>query len=98
MSDYKHPEVLVTSEWAAAHLNDPKVRFVEVDVDTSAYDHGHIAGAVGWNSQTKLQDNARRDLITSDARERLLYDYGSCNDTKKPIYGNNNNWYVAYAF
>jgi len=72
MSDYKHPEVLVTSEWAAAHLNDPKVRFVEVDVDTSAYDQGHIAGAVGWNWQTQLQDNVRRDLIERAALEKLL--------------------------
>ncbi len=63
MTDYKHPEVLVSTEWAAAHLNDPKVRLVEVDVDTTAYDQGHIPGAVGWNWQSQLQDHVRRDLI-----------------------------------
>ena len=47
MSEYKHPEVLVSTEWAAGHLNDPKVRLIEVDVDTTAYDQGHIPGAVG---------------------------------------------------
>ncbi len=63
MAEYAHPEVLVSTQWVAEHSNDPKVRLVEVDVDTSAYDQGHIAGAVGWNWQTQLQDNIRRDLI-----------------------------------
>ena len=98
MSDYKHPEVLVTTEWAAEHLNDPKVRFVEVDVDTSAYDQGHIAGAVGWNWQTQLQDNVRRDLIEKAALEKLLSDSGISNDTTIILYGDNNNWFAAYAF
>jgi thiosulfate/3-mercaptopyruvate sulfurtransferase len=98
MSDYKHPEVLVTTEWAAEHLNDPKVRFVEVDVDTSAYDQGHIAGAVGWNWQTQLQDNVRRDLIEKGALEKLLSDSGISNDTTIILYGDNNNWFAAYAF
>ena len=98
MSDYKHPEVLVTTEWAAEHLNDPKVRFVEVDVDTSAYDQGHIAGAVGWNWQTQLQDNVRRDLIEKTALEKLLSDSGISNNTTIILYGDNNNWFAAYAF
>jgi thiosulfate/3-mercaptopyruvate sulfurtransferase len=72
MSEYKHPEVLVTTEWAAGHLNDPKVRLIEVDVDTTAYDQGHIPGAVGWNWQTQLQDNIRRDLIDKATLEALL--------------------------
>ena len=63
MSEYKHPEVLVTTEWVAQNLNAPNTRLVEVDVDTTAYDQGHIPGAVGWNWQTQLQDNIRRDLI-----------------------------------
>ena len=71
MAEYAHPEVLVTTQWVADHLNDPKVRLVEVDVDTSAYDQGHIAGAVGWNWQTQLQDNVRRDLIDKAALEKL---------------------------
>jgi thiosulfate/3-mercaptopyruvate sulfurtransferase len=98
MSDYKHPEVLVSTEWAAQHANDPKVRLVEVDVDTSAYDQGHIAGAVGWNWQTQLQDGVRRDLIDKAALEKLLSESGVSNDTTIALYGDNNNWFAAYAF
>jgi len=97
MSEYKHPEVLVSTEWAAAHLNDPKVRLVEVDVDTSAYGSGHIPGAVGWNWQTQLQDNVRRDLISKAALEELLGKSGISNDTTILLYGDNNNWFAAYA-
>ncbi len=97
MADYKHPEVLVTTEWAANHLNDPKIRLVEVDVDTTAYDQGHIAGAVGWNWQTQLQDNVRRDLIEKSALEELLGKSGISNDTTILLYGDNNNWFAAYA-
>jgi thiosulfate/3-mercaptopyruvate sulfurtransferase len=98
MADYKHPEVLVTTEWAAAHANDPKIRLVEVDVDSSAYDQGHIAGAVGWNWQSQLQDNVRRDLIDKAALEKLLGESGISNDTTVLLYGDNNNWFAAYAF
>lgn len=98
MADYKHPEVLVSTQWASEHLNDPKVRLVEVDVDTTAYDQGHIPGAVGWNWQTQLQDNVRRDLITKPALEELLGKSGISNDTTVLIYGDNNNWFAAYAF
>jgi thiosulfate/3-mercaptopyruvate sulfurtransferase len=97
MADYKHPEVLVTTEWAAEHLHDPKIRLVEVDVDTTAYDQGHIAGAVGWNWQTQLQDNVRRDLIEKSALEELLGKSGISNDTTILLYGDNNNWFAAYA-
>ena len=98
MSDYKHPEVLVSTEWAAEHLNDPKIRLVEVDVDTTAYDEGHISGAVGWNWRTQLQDNVRRDLIEKSALEDLLGKSGISNDTTILLYGDNNNWFAAYAF
>jgi thiosulfate/3-mercaptopyruvate sulfurtransferase len=98
MTDYKHPEVLVTTQWAADHLNDPKVRLVEVDVDTSAYDQGHIPGAVGWNWQAPLQDNIRRDLIDKSGLEKLLGASGISNDTTILLYGDNNNWFAAYAF
>ena len=97
MAEYKHPEVLVSTEWASQHLNDPKVRLVEVDVDTSAYDQGHITGAVGWNWQTQLQDNVRRDLISKSALEQLLGRSGISNDTTILLYGDNNNWFAAYA-
>lgn len=97
MSEYKHPEVLVSTEWAAGHLNDPKVRLIEVDVDTTAYDQGHISGAVGWNWQTQLQDNIRRDLIDKATLEGLLGKSGVGNDTTILLYGDNNNWFAAYA-
>jgi thiosulfate/3-mercaptopyruvate sulfurtransferase len=97
MAEYKHPEVLVSTEWASQHLNDPKIRLVEVDVDTSAYDQGHIPGAVGWNWQTQLQDNIRRDLISKQALEQLLGRSGISNDTTILLYGDNNNWFAAYA-
>jgi thiosulfate/3-mercaptopyruvate sulfurtransferase len=98
MADYKYPEVLVTTEWVAQHLNDPKIRLVEVDVDTSAYNQGHISGAVGWNWQTQLQDNIRRDLTGKPALEELLGQSGISNDTTILLYGDNNNWFAAYAF
>ena len=98
MSDYKHPEVLVSTEWAAEHGNGPNIRLVEVDVDTTAYDQGHISGAVGWNWQTQLQDNVRRDLIEKSALEELLGKSGISNDTTILLYGDNNNWFAAYAF
>jgi thiosulfate/3-mercaptopyruvate sulfurtransferase len=98
MADYKHPEVLVSTDWVAQHLNDPKLRLVEVDVDTSAYGQGHIPGAVGWNWQTQLQDNIRRDLIDKPALEELLGESGISNDTTILLYGDNNNWFAAYAF
>ena len=97
MAEYAHPEVLVSTEWAAERLNDPKVRFIEVDVDTSAYEQGHLAGAIGWNWQTQLQDNVRRDLIDKPTLEKLLGDAGVSPDTTVILYGDNNNWFAAYA-
>ncbi len=98
MSEYKHPEVLVSTEWVAQNLNAPNTRLVEVDVDTTGYDQGHIPGAVGWNWQTQLQDNIRRDLIDRAALEKLLGESGISNDTTILLYGDNNNWFAAYAF
>jgi len=97
MAEYAHPEVLVSTQWVVDHLNDPKIRLVEVDVDTTAYDQGHIAGAAGWNWQTQLQDNIRRDLIDKATLERLLGQSGISNDTTIILYGDNNNWFAAYA-
>jgi len=98
MSEYKHPEVLVSTDWVAKNLNSPNFRLVEVDVDTTAYDQGHIPGAVGWNWQTQLQDNIRRDLIDRATLEKLLGASGISNDTTILLYGDNNNWFAAYAF
>jgi thiosulfate/3-mercaptopyruvate sulfurtransferase len=98
MSGYKHPEVLVTTDWVAQNLAHPGQRLVEVDVDTTSYDKGHIPGAVAWNWQTQLQDPVRRDLIEKSELERLLGQSGISNDTRILLYGDNNNWFAAYAF
>ena len=98
MAEYKHPEVLVSTEWAAQRQNDSNIRFVEVDVDTTFYEKGHIAEAVVSNWQSQLQDNVRRDLIGKSALEKLPGQSGISNDTTLLIYGDNNNWFAAYAF
>ena len=102
MAEYAHPEVLVSTQWVAEQSSsrspNSKIRLIEVDVDTSAYDQGHVAGAVGWNWQTQLQDNIRRDLIDKSTLENLLDQSGVSNDTTIILYGDNNNWFAAYAF
>jgi thiosulfate/3-mercaptopyruvate sulfurtransferase len=95
---YAHPEVLVDTAWVAEHLNDDHLRLVEVDVDTRAYDTGHIPGAVGWNWQLDTQDVVRRDIPSREALEALLSRSGVGNDTTVILYGDNNNWFAAYAF
>ncbi|HLG51356.1 MAG TPA: sulfurtransferase [Chloroflexota bacterium] len=95
---YAHPEVLVETQWVADHLSDPNVRIIEVDVDTAAYETGHIPGAVAWNWQTDLSDRVRRDLIPKAELERLLGRIGATRDTTLVLYGDNNNWFAAWAF
>ena len=97
MGEYKHPEVLVSTDWAATYTGDPRVRLVEVDVDTSAYEKGHIQNAVAWNWTTQLQDNVRRDLLGRQQIEDLLSASGIAPDTTVVVYGDNNNWFAAYA-
>ncbi len=94
---YVHPEALVDADWVQAHLNDPKVRLVEVDVDTKAYDSGHIPGAVAFNWQKELQDQVVRAPIDADKLESLLSNAGISNDTTIVVYGDNNNWFAAWA-
>ena len=98
MADYAHPESLVDTQWVADHGNDANVRLVEVDVDTSAYEQGHIAGAVGWNWQSQLQQSLRRDLISKEELEQLLGSSGIDNTTTVVLYGDNNNWFACWAF
>jgi thiosulfate/3-mercaptopyruvate sulfurtransferase len=95
---YAKPEVLVETEWVAQHLNDASLRFVEVDVDTTAYDSGHLPGAVGWNWKNDTQDTLRRDLPDRAAFEELMSRSGIANDTTVILYGDTNNWFAAYAF
>jgi thiosulfate/3-mercaptopyruvate sulfurtransferase len=92
------PAALVSVDWAREHLDDPKVRFLEVDVDTSAYDTGHLPGAVGVNWTTQLTDPVRRDLVSRDDLEALLRQAGIEDDTLIVLYGDNNNWFAAWAY
>ena len=98
MAEYAHPESLVSTQWVAEHGGDPGVRLVEVDVDTSAYEQGHIAGAVTWNWQSQLQHNVVRDIVSRDEMEALLSRSGIAPDTAIILYGDNNNWFAAWAF
>jgi thiosulfate/3-mercaptopyruvate sulfurtransferase len=98
MADYAHPEVLVSTDWVKEHLDDPKVKLIEIDVDTQAYAAGHVPGAVGWNWQTQLQDPVRRDILSREELERLLGEAGVSPEDTVVLYGDNNNWFAAYGF
>ncbi|AXO34055.1 sulfurtransferase [Micromonospora chalcea] len=89
---------LVSAEWAEKNLDAPGVVFVEVDEDTSAYETGHIAGAVKLDWRTDLQDQIRRDFVNKSQFEALLSDRGIANDDTVILYGGNNNWFAAYAY
>jgi thiosulfate/3-mercaptopyruvate sulfurtransferase len=91
-------DVLVSTQWVAGHLNDSKVKLIEVDVDTTQYDEGHIQGAAGFNWTSQLQDQLRRDIASKEQIEQLLSDAGVSNDDTVILYGDNNNWFAAYAF
>ncbi len=97
MADYAHPEVLVSTDWMAQNLNNPSLRIVEVDVDTKAYDEGHIPGAIGWAWNTQLCDTVQRDIIPKAAFESLMGSSGVGNNTTVILYGDNNNWFAAWA-
>ena len=91
-------DVLVTTEWAEANLATPGLVFVEVDEDTTAYDKGHIAGAIKLDWTTDLQDQVRRDFVDREQFSALLSERGIGNDDTVVLYGGNNNWFAAYAF
>jgi len=97
MTDYAK-NVLVDADWAVDHIDDPKVRFVEVDVDTAAYDEGHIPGAIAWNWTSQLSDGVRRDIVSRDELAKLLRDSGIGDGTTIVLYGDNNNWFAAWAY
>jgi thiosulfate/3-mercaptopyruvate sulfurtransferase len=98
MARYAHPETLVETDWVKANLGKPGLKLVEIDVDTKAYDAGHIPGAVGFNWQTQLQDQVRRDIISRDAFEKLVGGAGISPNETVILYGDNNNWFAAYGF
>jgi thiosulfate/3-mercaptopyruvate sulfurtransferase len=91
-------EVLVDADWAAAHGSDENVVLVEVDEDTTAYDGGHIAGAIKLDWKKDLQDPVRRDFVNKEQFEKLLSERGISNDDTVVLYGGNNNWFAAYAY
>ena len=90
--------VLVDAAWALAHLADPAVRFVEVDVDTTSFEQSHLPGAVGWNWTSQLADGIRRDIAGRDDFSALLSASGIGPDTTIVLYGDNNNWFAAWAY
>jgi thiosulfate/3-mercaptopyruvate sulfurtransferase len=98
MSSYAHPETLVSTDWVKENLNRPGIRLVEIDVDTKAYDAGHLPGAVGFNWQTQLQDQLKRDIISKEAFEKLAGEAGISPSDTVILYGDNNNWFAAYGF
>ena len=91
-------DVLVTPDWAQEHLGQSGIVFVEVDEDTSAYDKGHLEGAVKLDWKTDLQDPLRRDFVSREQFEQLLSERGISNDDTVVLYGGNNNWFAAYAY
>jgi thiosulfate/3-mercaptopyruvate sulfurtransferase len=96
--DYANPRALVSTAWVTDHLHDSDVRLMEVDVDTSAFERGHIPGAVGLNWTTQLGDPVRRDIPTREAWQKLMGHSGVSNDTRLILYGDNNNWFAAFAY
>jgi thiosulfate/3-mercaptopyruvate sulfurtransferase len=98
MTAYANEAALVSPEWAQEHLEDPNVRFIEVDVDTAAYEQSHLPGAVGWNWTTQLSDGVRRDIVSRDELSTLLSESGIGPDTHIVLYGDNNNWFAAWAY
>ena len=97
MTEYAHPEMLVSTQWVEENKGNSELAIVEVDVDTKAYDEGHIPGAVGWAWDTELCDTHQRDIAPKQKFEKLLGESGIDNGTTVILYGDNNNWFAAWA-
>src|SRR6185503_16664878 len=98
MSGYAHPEVLVSTDWVKENLGKPGIKLIELDVDTKAYEAGHIPGSVGFNWQTQTQDVVRRDIINKAQFEKLVGGAGISPSDTVVLFGDNNNWFAAYGF
>ena len=98
MTQYARPDVIVTTTWVAEHRLDRDVRLVEVNVDTSLYDRGHVEGAIGWSWKTQLADPVQRDILSREAFEQLMSQSGIAEDTTVVLFGDSNNWFAAWAF
>ena len=97
MSNYANPDVLVTTDWVKENLGKPGIKLIEIDVDTKAYDAGHVPGAIGWNWQTGLQDQVRRTILSQQQFEKLMSESGISPDDTLILYGDNHNWFAAYG-
>ena len=95
--EYAHPEMLVSTEWVASHLQDSSVRIAEADEDILLYEVGHIRGAIKLDWHTELQDPIERDFVDRAGFERLMSEKGISNDTTVVLYGDKNNWYATYT-
>ena len=98
MGEYANPDVLVSTEWLEEHLDDGNVRTIEVDEDTTAYEKGHIRGAVAWNWTTDLHTSVGRDYLDQDGFAGLLAEAGVGSGDTVVLYGGNNNWFAAYDY
>src|SRR6478672_11872698 len=98
MGNYAHPEQWVTPDWVAGHLRDPKAKVVELDVDTKSYDESHVPNVIAWAWNTQLADTVRRDILSQKQFEELMSGSGIGRDSTVVIYGDNNNWFAAWAF
>jgi thiosulfate/3-mercaptopyruvate sulfurtransferase len=98
MAEYAHPDTLVETDWLADRLDDPAIRVIEVDEDTTAYEKGHIRNAIGWNWFDDLHAKPRRDYVDQQGLTELLRQGGVGPDTTVVLYGGNNNWFAAYAY
>jgi thiosulfate/3-mercaptopyruvate sulfurtransferase len=98
MNNYAHSGVLVETDWVKANLGKPRIKLVEIDVDTNAYDSGHIPGSVGFNWRTDLQDQVGRDIIGREAFGKLVGGAGISPQDTVILYGDNNNWFAANGF
>jgi len=97
LAEYAHPEKLVTADWVAAHLDDPQVVIVESDEDVLLYDTGHIPGAVKVDWHTELNDQVTRDYLDGEGFARLMSEKGISRESTVVFYGDNFNWWAAYA-
>lgn len=95
---YANPDALVETDWLAEHLQDQDIRVIEVDEDTTAFEKGHIEGAIAWNWFEDLHDPLRRDFVDQAGLTRLLQNAGVGEDTTVILYGGNNNWFAAYGY
>ncbi|HEY7280871.1 MAG TPA: sulfurtransferase [Actinomycetota bacterium] len=98
MAEYTNPDALVDTDWLDHNVSDPGITMIEVDEDTTAYEKGHIRGAIGWNWTTDLHAETGRDYVDQAGLSRLLQQAGVGPDTTVVLYGGNNNWFASYAY